>query len=121
MIKGVKFVSVPVRDQKAAVKFWTEKIGFKVLTDQQFDDKQHWIELGMPGQATGVVLFLMEGWEDRIGKFMNCTFFSDDVKKTYEEMKAKGVEFVKPPKTEPWGTSAIFKDPEGTQFLISSK
>src|SRR5437660_1110564 len=67
MIKGVKFVSVPVRDQKTAVKFWTEKVGFKVLTDQQFDDKQHWIELGLPGQATGVVLFLMDGWEDRIG------------------------------------------------------
>ena len=36
-------------------------------------------------------------------------------------MKAKGVEFVKEPKKEQWGTSAVFQDPDGNQFVLSSR
>jgi hypothetical protein len=46
---------------------------------------------------------------------------SDDVRSTYKELTAKSVEFVQPPKTEHWGTAAIFKDPDGNHFLISSR
>ncbi len=49
MIRGIKFVNVPVTNQDKAVKFYTEKLGFRVLTDQPFDEKQRWIELGIPG------------------------------------------------------------------------
>ena len=66
MIRGIKFVSVPVRDQDAALKFWTEKCGFKVATDQAFGP-QRWIELMIPGADTGLVLFTMDGDEARIG------------------------------------------------------
>jgi catechol 2,3-dioxygenase-like lactoylglutathione lyase family enzyme len=57
MIRGVKFVSIPVVDQDRALAFYTEKLGFRVATDQPFDDKQRWIELAIPGAETGVVLF----------------------------------------------------------------
>jgi predicted enzyme related to lactoylglutathione lyase len=63
----------------------------------------------------------MQGPENRIGTFQPISFWSDNVQKTYEELKAKGVEFVQPPKTEPWGTSAIFKDPDGNTFVLSSR
>jgi len=36
-------------------------------------------------------------------------------------MKSKGVEFDKDPKKEPWGTSAIFKDPDGNKYVLSSR
>ena len=45
MITQIKFVSIPTRDQSRALKFYTEKLGFEVATDQQFDAKQRWIEL----------------------------------------------------------------------------
>jgi predicted enzyme related to lactoylglutathione lyase len=48
-------------------------------------------------------------------------FWSDNVEKSYKELTARGVEFLRPPKTEQWGTSAIFKDLDGNQFLLSSK
>lgn len=120
MIKGVKFVSIPVRDQKAALEFWTEKLGFQIMTDQPFNDKQRWIELGLPGNATRVVLFHMDGWEDKIGAFMNVVFYADDVVRTHKDLADRGVEFVAPPKKESWGTSAIFKDQDGSQFVLSS-
>jgi predicted enzyme related to lactoylglutathione lyase len=121
MIKSLKFVNIPVRNQDKALEFWREKVGFKVATDQPFNESQRWIELRIPGAETGVVLFTQPGHEDRIGTFFNGSFHCDNLQKTYEEMKSRGVEFQQPPKTEPWGSMAIFKDPDGNSFVLSSK
>ncbi len=120
MIKQVKFISIPVRDQDRALAFYTEKLGFRVATDAPFGPDQRWIELSIPRAQTGVVLFTAPGQEQWIGSFMNVSFQADDVFATAAEMKAAGVEFVKEPKAEHWGTSAIFKDSEGNQFVLSS-
>jgi len=121
MINKVKFVGIPVKDQERALAFYTEKLGFKVATDQPMGGGKRWIELRIGGAETRVVLFTPEGHEDRVGTFFNGSLEADSVQKTYEELKAKGVEFTQEPKTEPWGTSALFKDSEGNQFVLSSK
>ena len=121
MIRGVKFVGIPVRDQDVALKFYTEALGFKVTTDQAFTPTQRWIELMIPGADTGLALFTPEGHEDRIGSFHSISFWSDDVFATAALMKAKGVVFFQDPKTEFWGTSAIFEDPDGNKFVLSSR
>lgn len=121
MIKSIKFTSIPVRNQDAALDFYTTKLGFMILTDQPFNDKQRWIELGIPGAQTGVVLFTPPGQEDRIGAFSGISFQCDDVQQTYDELAARGVEFLKPPKKESWGTSAVFKDLDGNQFVLGTK
>src|SRR6185295_11617911 len=110
MIKAIKFASVPVSDQDRALAFYTGKLGFRILTDQPMGGKQRWIELGIPGAETSLVLFTPDGHEDRIGGFQNVTFFTDNVQRTYEELRAKGVEFVQEPKAADWGTAAILKD-----------
>jgi catechol 2,3-dioxygenase-like lactoylglutathione lyase family enzyme len=121
MIRGIKFVSVPVNNQKEALKFYTEKLGFRVLTDQPFDETQHWIELGIPGSDHSIVLFTADGDAQRIGSRQPVTFWSDDVFATAKLLKSKGVEFTMEPKKEHWGSAAMFKDQDGNQFLISSK
>jgi catechol 2,3-dioxygenase-like lactoylglutathione lyase family enzyme len=121
VIKAIKFVSIPVRDQDRALDFYTSKLGFEILTDQPMGPGQRWIELGIPRADTRIVLFTVPGQEDRIGTTSNVAFVSDNVEKTWQELSAKGVEFVQPAKKEPWGTSAIFKDVDGNQFVISSK
>ena len=120
MIKQLKFAGIPTRDQDRALAFWTEKVGFRVATDQPMGPGQRWIELSIPGGQTGVVLFTPEGHEDRVGTFFNGSFMCDDVDHTWRQMTAKGVEFTSPPKKESWGTSAIFKDPDGNSFVLSS-
>jgi catechol 2,3-dioxygenase-like lactoylglutathione lyase family enzyme len=120
MIRGIKFACVPTRDQDRALKFYTEKLGFRVMTDQPFG-AQRWIELGIPGAESQVVLFTPPGQEDRIGGFQPLTFWTDDVFATAEALKSKGVEFTAEPKKEHWGTSSIFKDADGNQFVLSSK
>jgi predicted enzyme related to lactoylglutathione lyase len=120
MITHIKFVSVPVHDQDRALAFYTEKLGFTILTDQPFDEHQRWIELRIPKAETRFVLFTPDEHKNRIGTFMNVSIACDDVEKTYEELRARGVEFQGPPKKEHWGTFAIFKDSEGNQFVLST-
>jgi predicted enzyme related to lactoylglutathione lyase len=121
MIKNVDLVSIPVRDQKRALAFYTEKLGFSVFTDKPFNEKQRWIELKIGNAQTKVVLFTPEGQEDRIGGFTNLTLSCDDIDATYAELSARGVEFLGPPRKQPWGTMAMMKDSEGNQFVLSAK
>ena len=118
MIKQIKFVSVPVADRDRALDFYTEKLGFTIITDQPFDDKQRWIELRVPKAETRVVLFTTDEDKNRIGTFMNISYTCDDLQKTHEELKGRGVEFVNPPKKEHWSSYAIFKDSEGNSFVL---
>lgn len=121
MIRGIKFVGIPVRDQNRALAFYTEKLGLRVQTDQSFGEGQRWIELAIPGAETGIVLFTPQGQEDRVGTFFNGSFWCDDVVKTHQELSARGIEFAQPPKKEMWGWSAIFKDSEGNSFVLGTK
>ncbi|HEV2722538.1 MAG TPA: VOC family protein, partial [Thermoanaerobaculia bacterium] len=70
MITSIKFVSIPVRDYDRAVDFYTQKLGFKVTTDQRFGESSRWVEMKVPRGETGIALFTPPGHEDRIGTFM---------------------------------------------------
>jgi catechol 2,3-dioxygenase-like lactoylglutathione lyase family enzyme len=120
IIKGVKFASIPVTNQDRALAFYTEKLGFRLVTDQPFSEEQRWIELGIPGADTRVVLFKF-GDSLKPGSQMYITFWADDVEATARELKSKGVLFVMEPKREEWGTAAAFKDVDGNTFVLSSK
>ena len=121
MIKRIKFLGIPVLDQDRALNFYTEKLGFRVFTDQQFSAKQRWIELSIPGAETGIVLFTPDGHEDRVGTFVNTSWDVDNVEKTYAELQGKGVEFAGAPEKQPWGSFVRMKDSEGNQIVLSSR
>src|SRR3981189_1540381 len=104
MIRGIKFAGIPVRNQEASLKFYTEKLGFKVVTDQPMGDGQRWIELKIPGAESGLALFKPKGHEDRIGSFQSISFWCDDLTATAKVLK--GVEFASEPRKEAWGSMA---------------
>src|SRR5262249_10209763 len=119
MITHVKFVSIPTRDQDAALAFYTEKLGFKLVTDQPHDDKQRWIELRIGGSDTRFVLFTMDG--SKIGYYFAGALACDNVEKTYQELTDRGVKFMGPPTQAEWGSFALFEDIDGNKFLLSSR
>jgi len=121
MLTSLTNVNVWVHDQDEALAFYTEKLGFQILTDQLFDAKQRWIELRIPGSETKVVLFTPPGHEDRIGTFSNVTFTTDDIDRTHQELTTRGVVFTAPPTKQPWGQFAKFQDVDGNQFVLSTK
>ena len=120
MIQSVKHVSIPVKDQDKALEFYTKLLGFEIVCDVPFGMKQRWIELKIPQANTQIVLFTPEGHEDRVGTFSNVVFNCSNIQSTYEELKKRGVEFVHPPKEEPWGSFTLFKDVDGNVFCLSS-
>ena len=91
MIKGIKFVSIPVADQKRALAFYTEKLGFAVATNQPMGPGgQRWIELRIGGSETRISLFTPPGHESRVGSFAPISLWADDVLGTYETLRARG-------------------------------
>jgi len=117
MLKRVKFTTVPVEDQNRALEFYTKKLGLKVFTDQPMGDSR-WIELKVNGAETMLVLFKQPNHSPEPSP--GVVFVADNVRATYEELKAKGVEFTQPPKKESWGEHAILKDSEGNLVLIGT-
>jgi len=120
VITHLKFISIPVRDQQRALKFYTEQLGFRVATNQEMGPGQRWIELRIGKAETRVVLFTMEGEEHRIVTQMNGSLACDDVDATWRQLSQRGVEFEGPPQKQPWGSYVIMKDSEGNSFVLGS-
>jgi len=116
MLKRIKFVALPVKDQGRALTFWTEKVGLKIHTDQTVGPMR-WIELRIPGADTMLVLHKTP--EHAPGAAPLVSFVADDVEGTYDELRGRGVEFTQPPKKEHWGEHAVFKDSEGNLVVFS--
>lgn len=121
MITHVKLVSIAVTDQNKALAFYTEKLGFKLIVDEAFDKTSRWIELQPPGGQTRVVLIKARPGDPRVGSLTNIVFTSDDIEKTYFDMKVKGVHFKEPPNRQPWGLFTQFADPDGNVFVLASQ
>ena len=107
MIKGVKFVSVPVSRPGRSPELYTTRLGFEVITDSSLNGTQRGIELGVPRADTELVLFNAPGQDAWIGRFTKVTFMTDDVEATARELTAKGVEFVQGSVNEESGNRVI--------------
>ena len=119
MVRGIKFVGIPVRNQDVSLKFYTEALGLKVVTDQPFTDTQRWIELLIPGAETGLALYTPEGHEKRIGEFQSIAFWCDDVFAAAKALKSKGV--TRNPKRSPGERLPSSKIPTGTSSRFPAR
>lgn len=135
MITRISHVSIYVLDQDSAYDFYVNKLGFKVHTDAPMGEGKRWLTVCPPEQpdleitlmhiAEGMI-FTSESAEAmrqlvKSGTFGFGVFECKDIFATYEELKQKGVEFVKPPKKEFYGVEAIFKDDSGNWFSLGEK
>lgn len=132
MIKNIAYTYVWVKDQNEALRFYTEILGFEIRADQTFGDFR-WLTVGVKGQPdlelglsplkAGNLMneeqTTMMAQLQAQGKLGGILFQADDVQKTYEELSAKGVEFIQPPTSQPYGIiEAILKDPDGNWFSL---
>ena len=123
MITNVKLVSIPVRDQDKALEFYRDKLGFKVTVDEPFNSAtdSRWIEMQTPEGQTRIVLLKADYSDPRMGKLSNIVFTTDDVEKTYFDLKTKGVQFKELPNKQQWGMFTQFSDLDGNLFVLASK
>jgi catechol 2,3-dioxygenase-like lactoylglutathione lyase family enzyme len=134
MIKRLSHTTIWVLDQERALAFYTQKLGFEVRTDAKMGDFR-WLTLGVPGQPDlEVVLMKVEpspmmeaAMADKLrdlvraGKLGAGVLAVDDCQKTYEELKAKGVEFLQAPEERPYGIEALLKDDSGNWFSMTQR
>jgi predicted enzyme related to lactoylglutathione lyase len=124
-----------VHDQDEALAFYTQKLGWEVRADvtmPQMGDFR-WLTVGPAGQPDfSVVLMAIPGApvldastaeqvRDLMGKGFAGTVFltTDDCQASYEELKARGVEFSEPPEERPYGIDSGFRDPSGNSFRLT--
>ncbi|MGP8057736.1 MAG: VOC family protein [Nitrososphaerales archaeon] len=114
MLTGVSSVAVLVNDAEESAKWYVTKLGFEASA------QGHWVAVRPKGSGTIIHLCgRCEEWgSDKPGGNTGIGFSSDDKRKTYEELKSRGVEFKRELTTEWFGTYAIFKDPDGNEFWM---
>jgi len=128
MIKKVSHITILVKDQDQALKFYTEKLGFEIHTDAPMPNGSRWLTLALPGQEDLELALLKpetkEGL-DQVGKqggiYGLGALATDDCMKTYELLKSRGVDFIGEPTKEPWGIGVAFKDLYGNQFYLNQE
>jgi catechol 2,3-dioxygenase-like lactoylglutathione lyase family enzyme len=124
-----------VHDQDEALAFYTEKLGMEVRSDVTLAEMGdfRWLTVAPPGQEDfAVVLMAIPGppvfeeetagqIETLMGKGAAGTVFltTDDCQASYEQLKARGVEFSEPPQQRPYGIDCGFRDPSGNSLRLT--
>jgi lactoylglutathione lyase len=124
VIEGVSQVMVEVEDQDRALTFWTETMGFELAQDASYGDGGRWIEVRTPDRATLLVLRRRQGERPTAPDDLptsNVFFYCDDLSHTYEELRARGVEFPQPPVQQIWGWWSMFEDQERNRFALGPR
>ncbi len=133
MIARITHVSVYVLDQDEALEFYTNKLGFRKHADIPMPGGGRWLTVTPPEQP-GLEVALMPTspwgpWNAENAAIMQglvqkslfgfAAFKCKDVRATYEELSAKGVEFPLAPTQQPYGVIAVLKDNSGNTFSLS--
>jgi catechol 2,3-dioxygenase-like lactoylglutathione lyase family enzyme len=131
----ISTAQVWVHDQDEALGFYTDKLGMEVRSDVTLPEMGdfRWLTVGPHDQPdVSIVLMAIPGppvideesatqIRDLMAKgFAGTVFLStDDCKQAYDELRARGVEFVEPPEARPYGIDAGFRDPSGNSFRLT--
>lgn len=132
MIDRLSHTTIWVTDQDEALKFYTEKLGFEVRMDATLEGFR-WLTVGPKSQPDLEIVLMKPGagpmmdqeTTDRMmelirkGVMGSGVFHTNDCRATYEELKAKGVEFIAPPEDRPYGVEALMKDNSGNWFSMT--
>jgi catechol 2,3-dioxygenase-like lactoylglutathione lyase family enzyme len=130
MITNISLVTLYVTDQDDAKKFYTDTLGFVEGADVRLGDGFRWVTVFHPDHPElHVTLMIPGGPQDYDlaeairraldkGTMGGFGLTTTDCQATYEELSAKGVEFVQPPSARPYGVEAIMRDNSGNWLVL---
>ncbi|MFY9908986.1 MAG: VOC family protein [Candidatus Sulfotelmatobacter sp.] len=143
MIQKMTHATLYVLDQDRAKDFYVDKLGFELKADFTAPNGFRWLTVAPKGQSEVEIALLKIGSGGDFGRmggnsgeaakrdidamaallkkgwFSGGAFQTADCRKTFQELKAKGVEFVSEPKDEFYGVVAVMKDPFGNWFSMT--
>jgi catechol 2,3-dioxygenase-like lactoylglutathione lyase family enzyme len=129
VITNISLMSVFVNDIDEAKAFYTDKLGFELKTDVKLPDFR-WctvchpdhpeleLQLALPGppldeEATAAIKRMMAK-----GTMHGFGIATDDCRKTFAELTAKGVEYIQEPSDRPYGVEAVLRDNSGNWLVL---
>jgi catechol 2,3-dioxygenase-like lactoylglutathione lyase family enzyme len=110
-----------VRDYDEAIDFYTRVLGFDLVEDTYLPlEEKRWVVVSPPGAQESRVLLARSSAPaqaarvgDQTGGRVSFFLYTDDFWRDYETYRERGVVFVREPKTEKYGTVAVFRDVYG--------
>ena len=133
MITRMSHATIFVKDQEEALSFYRDKLGFEVHTDAMVGEDFRWLTMNTKDNPEFEIILMQpkagmlmdEESAQKLRDLMDKgvlgagVFNTDDCRKTYEELKAKGVEFKFEPAERPYGIEAVFTDNSGNWFSLT--
>ena len=117
MKQHIAHIALLVRDYDEAIQFYTGKLHFTLVEDTVLSETKRWVLIAPKGSGECCLLLAKAAnieQEARIGDQTGGRVFlflyTDNFRRDYETMMKEGVEFVREPKIETYGTVAVFKD-----------
>ena len=129
-IERLSHVTIVVKDQNKALDFYTKALGLEKRADYSVPGNPRWLTVAPKGQDIEMTLWQAGSWEagsksgeipsslNQPGAGTQWTFITADCRKTYAELKARGVVFRSEPAENPYSTVAEFTDPDGNPFRL---
>lgn len=118
MQQHITHIALVVDDYDEAIQFYAEKLNFKLIEDTVLSETNRWVLVSPPGTGGGCSLLLAKAANDeqrtRVGNQTGGRVFlflnTDDFWRDYSNLKTKGVNIVREPSEELYGTVAVFSD-----------
>ncbi|MBL0129559.1 MAG: VOC family protein [Flavobacteriales bacterium] len=117
MTQRIAQFALLVDDYDRAIEWYTTRLDFDLVEDTVLSETKRWVRV-VPKGSTGCNILLAKGSTpeqiarigDQCGGRVFLFLHTDDLMRDHAALKAKGVEFVREPERQPWGTVAVFRD-----------
>lgn len=133
MIRRMSHATIFVTNQNDALEFYRDKLGFKVHTDAMVGEDFRWLTMCTNDEPDFEIILMEpkpgmlmdEQTSNKLREIMAKgvlgagVFNTDNCRATYEELKARGVEFAQEPSERPYGIEAVFRDNSGNWFSLT--
>lgn len=134
MFTGIGITSIQVLDQDEALDFYVGTLGFRVMSDVDLGFMR-WLTIALPDDPDHEILLEVPGppalSEETAARVRDLTtkgalglaavLDTDDCRATYEELRAKGVEFTQEPVEQPYGIDCALRDPFGNHIRVTQR
>ena len=117
MKQKIAHIALVVRDYDEAIKFYTEKLDFRLIEDTKLTEEKRWVLIAPTGAKECCLLLAKAANEKQIASIGNQTggrvflfLYTDDFWRDYNKMLDRGINFIRSPKEEEYGLVAVFED-----------
>ena len=113
----IALISLVVREYDEALAFYVGKLGFELIEDTLVPEQdKRWVVVAPPGSDAHLLLARATN-ADQVSRIGNQTggrvfmfLYTDDFQRDFDLYRERGIEFVREPNAEPYGTVAVFRD-----------